>query len=92
MQTFKELTTDWTFIMVREVDENGNVVWGYKVDRVYVSEALQSAWSFFSTIGEALLYADMYNFSKLVKAFDERLLRACEELPQKKKEPLFDNN
>lgn len=86
MQTFKELTTEGKEIVVRELDENWNVVWGFKVEGIYVSEELENAWSFYSTIWKAMLYADMYNFQKLVKAFEERILQACMQVSDEYKE------
>lgn len=91
MQTFKELTTDWRDIIVREVDENWELIGGYKVDMSKVSEELENAWSFFSTIGKALVYADSYNSYKLVKAFEDRMIQACEYINNEYKIPLSIN-
>lgn len=83
MQTFYELDTwDWK-ILIREVNEEWVKVKDNVVDTVWVSEALENAGSFYSTIWRALLYADMYNRQKLVKAFENRILQACLEIKDK---------
>ena len=88
MQTFNEITTEWRDIIVRELDENWTVIGGYKVEMLWVSEELENAWSFFSTIWRALLYADSYNAHKLVKAFEERFIQACKNIKDEYKIPL----
>lgn len=86
MQTFYELDTwDWK-ILIREVNEEWVKIKDNVVDTVWVSEELESAGSFYSTIWRALLYADMYNRQKLVKAFSDRILQACLEIKDKWKE------
>lgn len=86
MQTFYELDTwDWQ-ILIREVNEEWVKVKDNVVDTVWVSEELENAGSFYSTIWMALLYADMYNRQKLVKAFSDRILQACLEIKDKWKE------
>ena len=83
MQTFYELDTwDWQ-ILIREVNEEWVKVKDNVVDTVWVSEELENAGSFYSTIWRALLYADMYNRQKLVKAFSDRILQACLEIKDK---------
>ena len=83
MQTFYELNTwDWQ-ILIREVNEEWVKVKDNVVDTVWVSEELENAGSFYSTIWRALLYADMYNRQKLVKAFSDRILQACLEIKDK---------
>lgn len=86
MQTFYELDTwDWQ-ILIREVNEEWVKVRDNVVDTVWVSEELENAGSFYSTIGRALLYADMYNRQKLLKAFEDRILQACLQIKDKWKE------
>lgn len=87
MQTMYELDT-WNWqILIKEVNvEDWIKVKECVVDTVWVSEALENAGSFYSTIWRALLYADMYNRQKLVKAFENRILQACLEIKDKWKE------
>ena len=86
MQTFYELDTwDWQ-ILIREVNEEGVKVRDNVVDTVYIAEQLENAGSFYSTIWRALLYADMYNKNKLVKAFSDRFLQAALEIKDKRTE------
>lgn len=83
MQTFYELDTYGWKILIREVDEMWVKVKDNVVDIVFVSEELENAGSFYSTIGKALIYADMYNIQKLVKAFSDRILQACLKIKDK---------
>ena len=89
MQTFYELDTwDWN-ILLREVNEEWVKQADYVVPLCYVVENLENAWSFYSTIGRAMVYADMYNLNKLVKTFDNRIKQAALEVDKTKWEELI---
>lgn len=89
MQTFYELDTwDWN-ILLREVNEEWVKQADYVIPLCYVVENLENAWSFYSTIGRAMVYADMYNLNKLVKTFDNRIKQAALEVDKTKWEELI---
>ena len=75
-------------ILLREVNEEWVKQADYVVPLCYVVEKLENAWSFYSTIGRAMVYADMYNLNKLVKAFDNRIMQAALEVDKTKWEEL----